>query len=214
MESPKTQSRVTGVKRKLLVGSRGSSLALRQTEEVLERLRALHGETTDFEVRTVITSGDAAPEAPLASLDQGIFVSEIERALLEGKIALAVHSLKDMTTEVPEGLVIGAVCRRLDARDVLVNRWDCSLEELPAGARIGTSSPRRAAQLKSLRPGRGGSAYQGQRLKPGRVRPEVPTTTGPSWRQRGLSDWAWKIKSPSTCRRVTLCPLLDRAPWP
>ena len=151
MENPKTQSRVTGVKRKLLVGSRGSRLALRQTEEVLERLRALHGETTNFDVRTVITSGDAAPEAPLASLDQGIFVSEIERALLQGEIALAVHSLKDMTTELPEGLVIGAVCRRLDARDVLVNRWDCSLEELPAGARIGTSSPRRVAQLKSLR---------------------------------------------------------------
>ena len=140
------------MKSKVLVGSRGSSLALRQTAEVLDELRALHGDTTDFEVRPVTTSGDAAPEAPLASLDQGIFVSEIERPLLDGEIALAVHSLKDMTTLLPEGLVIGAVLKRLDARDVLVNRWNCSLEELPAGARIGTSSPRRASQLKSLRP--------------------------------------------------------------
>ena len=64
---------------------------------------------------------------------------------------MAVHSLKDIPTQLPQGLTIGAVCRRLDPRDVLVNRWDCTLEELPAGARIGTSSPRRAAQLRSLR---------------------------------------------------------------
>ena len=135
----------------VLVGSRGSALALKQTDEVLEKLRAEHGETLEFRVSAVTTKADASPEAPLASLDQGMFVSEIEMALLAGEISMAVHSLKDMTTGLPDGLIIGGVCPRLDVRDVLVNRWGCSLEELPPGARIGTSSPRRAAELKSLR---------------------------------------------------------------
>ena len=139
-------------KKRVLVGSRGSGLAMRQTEEVLERVRSAHGEDWDFQIITVRTSGDAASEAPLQSLGRGIFVKEIERGLLEGTLDMAVHSLKDMPTNLPEALIIGAVCTRLDARDVLVNRWGCSLEELPSGARIGTSSPRRAAQLKSLRP--------------------------------------------------------------
>ena len=134
----------------MLVGSRGSSLSVRQTEEVLDQLRAVQPDV-DFQVVTVRTGGDTAPEAPLASLGRGIFVSEIERALLDGQLDMAVHSLKDMPTHLPDGLAIGAVCRRLDPRDVLVNRWGCSLEELPAGARIGTSSPRRVAQLKALR---------------------------------------------------------------
>jgi hydroxymethylbilane synthase len=134
----------------VLVGSRGSSLALRQTEEVLDRLRAIHP-GIDFQEVIIKTGGDAASEAPLASLGRGIFVKEIEIALLDGKLDMAVHSLKDLPTYLPDGLTIGAVCQRLDPRDVLVNRWACSLEQLPPGARIGTSSPRRAAQLKSLR---------------------------------------------------------------
>ena len=133
------------------MGSRGSGLALRQTEEVLEQLRAVHGESRDFQVCTVRTGGDAASEAPLASLGRGIFVKEIEGALLNGELDMAVHSLKDMPTYLPDGLIIGAVCQRLDPRDVLVNRWGCPLGELPSWARIGTSSPRRVAQLKSLR---------------------------------------------------------------
>ena len=134
-----------------LVGSRGSGLSLRQTEEVLDRLRHLHPEA-DFRVVSIKTGGDIAPEAPLASLGPGIFVKEIERALLNGEVDLAVHSLKDLPTRPPEGVTIGAVCKRLDPRDVLVDRWDCPLDELPPGARIGTSSPRREAQLRSLRP--------------------------------------------------------------
>ena len=133
------------------MGSRGSGLALRQTEEVLEQLRAVHGESRDFQVCTVRTGGDAASEAPLASLGRGIFVKEIEGALLNGELDMAVHSLKDMPTYLPDGLIIGAVWQRLDPRDVLVNRWGCPLGELPWWARIGTSSPRRVAQLKSLR---------------------------------------------------------------
>ena len=101
---------------------------------------------------TIKTGADAASEAPLATLGRGMFVKEIERALLDGEVDMAVHSLKDLPSMLPEGLTIGAVGQRLDARDVLVDRWGCSLEELPPGARIGTSSPRRSAQLKSLRP--------------------------------------------------------------
>ena len=82
----------------------------------------------------------------------GIFVSEIELQLLQGELDMAVHSLKDMPTKLPEGLALGAVLRRKDPRDVLVNRWHCPMADLPDGARIGTSSPRRQALLKSLCP--------------------------------------------------------------
>ena len=136
--------------RPVLVGTRGSGLALRQTEEVLERLRVLNPQRR-FQVVAIRTQGDVSSEAPLTGLGRGIFVREIERALLKGEIDLAVHSLKDLPTFLPEGLSIGAVGLRADARDALVNRWGCRLEELPEGARIGTSSPRRASQLRSLR---------------------------------------------------------------
>ena len=139
------------MKTRLLVGSRGSSLSLRQTEEVLEQIRAVRSDHA-FEVVKIKTGGDAAAEAPLATLGVGIFVKEIEKSLLDGELDMAVHSLKDMPTFLPEGLAIGAVCRRIDPRDVSVNRWGCPLDGIPTGARIGTSSPRRAAQLKSLRP--------------------------------------------------------------
>jgi hydroxymethylbilane synthase len=82
----------------------------------------------------------------------GVFVDEIERMLLDGELDMAVHSLKDMPTKLPDGLVIGAMLRRLDPRDALVSRWHCNLTDLPEGARIGTSSPRRRALLNSLCP--------------------------------------------------------------
>ena len=133
------------------VGSRGSALALLQDEEVLSLLRPLHPDL-DFEVVRVRTQGDANPNAPLAGLGLGIFVTEIERQLQEGLLDMAIHSLKDLPSQIPQGLALGAVLRRLDPRDVLVNRWDCSLVELPKGARIGTSSPRRQALLRGLCP--------------------------------------------------------------
>jgi hydroxymethylbilane synthase len=137
------------------VGSRGSALALRQTEEALEQLRPSHP-SVDFQVVTFQTSGDADQTSPLAemapSIGQGVFVKEIEQELLNGNLDMAVHSLKDLPTVQPAGLVLGAVLKRQDARDVLVNRWDCSLDKLPQGARIGTSSPRRKAQLMDLCP--------------------------------------------------------------
>lgn len=150
MSIPRLSPEATRVKKLVVVGSRGSTLAMRQTGEVLEKLRAAHPDV-DFQILAIRTGGDAASEAPLATLGPGIFVKEIERALLDGQVDMAVHSLKDMPTHSPEGLSIGAVCQRLDPRDVLVNRWRCPLAQLPPGARIGTSSPRRTAQLKSLR---------------------------------------------------------------
>lgn len=133
------------------IGSRGSRLALLQDEEVLSELRPRHPDV-DFQVVTVRTRGDVNAAAPLTGMGVGIFVKEIERELLEGRLDMAVHSLKDLPTKLPEGLALGAVLRRQDPRDVLVNRWHCPLDQLPQGARIGTSSPRRQAQLKRLCP--------------------------------------------------------------
>ena len=138
-------------RRIIKVGSRGSDLALRQNEEVLEPLRPLYPDV-EFQIVAVRTRGDVNPEAALAGMGLGIFVSEIELQLLRGELDMAVHSLKDMPTKLPDGLALGAVLPRKDPRDVLVNRWNCPMAELPDGARIGTSSPRRQAQLKSLCP--------------------------------------------------------------
>jgi len=137
--------------RPLRVGTRGSALALRQTEETINRLRSCHP-GIQVEVVTVRTQGDADQSSPLAAMGRGIFVTEIERELLAGRLDLAVHSLKDLPTVLPPGLVVGAVLPRQDPRDVLVNRWGCRLAQLPAGARIGTSSPRRQAQLRDACP--------------------------------------------------------------
>ena len=133
------------------IGSRGSALALRQTEEALGQLRPLYPDL-DFQVVTVRTQGDISPDASLAGMGLGIFVKEIEQLLLDGQLDMAVHSLKDLPTKLPEGLALGAMLRRKDPRDVLVNRWNCKLADLPDGARIGTSSPRRRAQLINICP--------------------------------------------------------------
>lgn len=137
--------------RRLVIGTRGSKLALIQTDEVVAQLKDKHPQR-DFAVKTIRTGGDKSAEAPLASLGLGIFVKEIEDALLRGNIDMAVHSLKDLTPLLPAGLAIGAVCQRQDPRDVLINRWNCDIDGLPSGARIGTSSPRRTAQLMAMSP--------------------------------------------------------------
>lgn len=150
MNRPQPLSNMTRASRRVRVGTRGSNLALRQTEEVLEQLRAtVPG--IEYDVVRIKTGGDAAANAPLAELGLGIFVKEIERALLDGEIDIAVHSLKDLPTKLPDGLSIGAVCKRQDPRDVLVNRWGWPLDRLPSGAKIGTGSPRREAQLWAVR---------------------------------------------------------------
>lgn len=133
------------------VGSRTSPLALAQNEEVLSLLRPLYP-GVEFKAVLITTTGDRNKDAPLLSMQRGMFVKEIELALLRGEIDMAVHSAKDLTADIPDGLAISAVAERQDPRDVQVNRWGVPIADLPEGARMGTSSPRRTAQLKAQRP--------------------------------------------------------------
>lgn len=136
----------------LTIGTRGSALALWQTERVAAELKRLNP-GIEIVIEKIRTRGDIIHDVPLARIGgKGLFVKEIENALLEGKIDLAVHSLKDVPTTLPEGLTIGAVLAREDARDALVSRLNLPLAQLPAGARLGTSSLRRTAQLRAYRP--------------------------------------------------------------
>ena len=137
--------------KRVVVGTRGTPLALIQTREVVDKLREKLPDV-EFEVKVLRTAGDRAADAPLRSLGVGIFVKEIEEALLRGAVDMAVHSHKDLLPVLAPGLTVGAVTERLDPRDALVNRWNSGLEDLPDGARIGTSSPRRAAQLRRWAP--------------------------------------------------------------
>jgi hydroxymethylbilane synthase len=132
------------------VGTRGSRLARAQTAWVIERLRAAAPDRRWLEV-LISTAGDQSASAgPPVALGTGVFVKEIEQALLEGAIDVAVHSLKDLPTDPTPGLTIAAIPERADPRDSLVG---ARLDDLPDGARVGTGSPRRGAQLRRLRPG-------------------------------------------------------------
>ena len=131
----------------LVIASRGSQLALWQARWVSAELTA-RGRECHIEI--IKTTGDKITDVPLAKVGtKGLFTKEIEEALLDGRADLAVHSLKDLPTELPEGLVLAAVPAREDPRDAIVGR---RLSELPEGARVGTSSLRRSAQLRKLRP--------------------------------------------------------------
>lgn len=135
----------------LRVGTRGSALALRQTEIVLDGLRARHPEL-DLEPVIFKPLGDRDKQRRLSELGgQGVFVREIELALVAGTIDLAVHSLKDLSGSLPEGVTLGAITAREDARDVWISRHGLGPQAMPRGATVGTSSPRRAAQLRALR---------------------------------------------------------------
>jgi len=137
---------------KLIIATRGSKLALAQSRWVKERLEALNPGLA-VELLTVVTTGDKIQDVPLAKVGgKGLFVKEIEEAILAGKAHLAVHSVKDMPTRLPEGLELAAVPERADRRDALVSRTGLTLARLPAGARMGTSSLRRKALLLNLRP--------------------------------------------------------------
>ncbi len=137
---------------RLRIGTRGSALALWQAEWVKSRLLAAHNELT-VELVTIKTKGDKILDVPLAKVGgKGLFVKEIEEALLEGRADLAVHSVKDMPAELPAGLHLAVMPRREDERDALISRNGDGLEQLRHGARVGTSSLRRAAQLLHLRP--------------------------------------------------------------
>jgi len=140
-----------GMRTDIIVGSRGSRLALIQSESVAAKLSELNPHLK-VSVSQIVTKGDRNRYARLDRMEGvGIFVRELEEALIDGSIDLAVHSLKDMPTEIPTGLCLAAVTERLDPRDVLVSRAG-RLAELPAGARIGTGSFRRVTQLGAYRP--------------------------------------------------------------
>jgi len=137
--------------RGITVGSRGSKLALIQADSVITRIRATNPDIK-VSISQIVTKGDRNRHLQLDHMaDIGIFVKELEEALLDGRIDLAVHSLKDMPTQIPSGLHLAAVMERVDPRDVLVSRGE-RLDELAAGAKIGTGSLRRAVQLGACRP--------------------------------------------------------------
>lgn len=141
--------------RKLRIGSRGSQLALWQANHISALLRERGNEV---EIEVIHTTGDKITDVPLAMVGarggfgKGVFTKEIEEALAAGRVDLAVHSLKDLPTELPKGFEIAAITKREDPRDAFCSRKYSKIEDLPQRARVGTSSLRRQAQLKAIRP--------------------------------------------------------------
>lgn len=145
-------ARIATRRSSLVIGTRGSKLALWQAEWVQASLHAIAPDLS-VTLRTIKTSGDKILDVPLAAIGgKGLFVKEIEEALLREEIDLAVHSMKDVPTQLPERLAILCIPKRENAHDALISRDACKLADLPAGARIGTSSLRRQAQLLHHRP--------------------------------------------------------------
>lgn len=187
--------------KKIRIGSRGSPLALRQVEMVKAALGS------DVETETVIikTSGDWNPEGgevalPESGRGKALFAKEIEEALLEGKIDCAVHSMKDMDSTLPEGLIIPCMLPREDARDALISRDGSGLDDLPEGAIVGTTSPRRKAFLLARRPDlkivpfRGNVGTRLEKLKAGQVDATLLAVAG--LKRLGLEDRITEILEP------------------
>ncbi|TDQ37944.1 hydroxymethylbilane synthase [Aureibacillus halotolerans] len=138
--------------RTITIGSRRSQLALTQTRWVIEKLKA-NNVPFSFEIEEIVTKGDRILDVTLSKIGgKALFVKEIEQALLEERIDMAVHSMKDVPSEVPEGFVIACIPEREDERDAFISTSGQRLEELPEGAVIGTSSLRRGAQVLAKRP--------------------------------------------------------------
>ncbi|WP_281272420.1 hydroxymethylbilane synthase [Paenibacillus sambharensis] len=142
--------------RTIVVGTRQSALALTQTGQVIEALEAIcreHDLPYRFEIRKIVTKGDKILDVTLSKVGgKGLFVKEIEQALMDGDIDMAVHSMKDVPHELQAGMMIGAVPKRVDPRDALITNGIATIAELPQGAKVGTSSLRRSCQIKRLRP--------------------------------------------------------------
>lgn len=140
------------MKKNWIVGTRGSKLALTQTNIVIAALRALYP-SFEFEARVIKTTGDSVWDTPLYLIgEKGLFIKEIEEALVREDVDLAVHSMKDLPTDLAPGLTIAAMLRREDPRDGFISLKHDRLMDVPRGARIGTSSMRRKAQLLASRP--------------------------------------------------------------
>lgn len=139
------------MKQRILIGTRGSALAMAQTSEVVNALRKVAPQVR-CEVVSIKTQRDTIEGAGTGALEsKSVFTKEIEDSLIRGRVDLAVHSMKDLTTDLPPGLVIACVPERVDPRDVLISRDKKKLEQLDGGARVGTSSARRKAQLLAAR---------------------------------------------------------------
>lgn len=137
---------------RVVIGTRGSALALWQANHVADLLRAAHSSLV-VERSIIVTTGDRTPQGPVWEAGgKAVWVKEIEAALLAGEIDLAVHSLKDVPAELAPGLVLAAIPTRADVRDALVSHDGAALADLPVGARVGTTSLRRICQVKALRP--------------------------------------------------------------
>ncbi|HUH61556.1 MAG TPA: hydroxymethylbilane synthase [Terracidiphilus sp.] len=176
---------------KLRIGSRGSQLALWQAEHIAWLLR---GQGHSVEIEIIRTTGDRLQDVTFVEVgSKGMFTKEIEEALADGRVDLAVHSLKDLPTELPEPFALAATPPRADARDVFVSAHHLSLAALPAGARVGTSSERRRAQLKALRPDTEAIAFRGnvdtrlRKLGAGQV--EAILLAGAGLDRLGRTDW-------------------------
>uniref|UniRef100_A0A7C3F021 Probable porphobilinogen deaminase n=1 Tax=Candidatus Methanomethylicus mesodigestus TaxID=1867258 RepID=A0A7C3F021_9CREN len=131
------------------VGTRESKLAMLQTEYVIGRMKEVCD--AHFSIVKIKTAGDIESPSSLQKIGSGIFEKEIDEALLRGEVDLAVHSMKDVPTSIPEGLILAAIPQRLSPNDVFVSRDYDNVASLPKGGFVGTSSPRRAAQIRSLR---------------------------------------------------------------
>ena len=183
----------------LVIGTRGSPLALAQANQVRGRLAAAHALDADAITLEVIrTTGDRIHDRPLTEAGgKGLFTKEIEEALIAGAIDLAVHSAKDMPTILPPGLRIAGVLEREDARDVFISRKAKTLGELPRGARVGTASLRRQALVKQLRPDlivvpmRGNVETRLRKLDAGEVDATVLALAG--LKRLGLTDAATAV---------------------
>lgn len=137
--------------KKLLIGTRPSPLAIIQTNEVVRLLKSVYVDLT-FDIVEINSVGDRNPDSSISSLGKGIFVKEIEQALIDKRIDVAVHSLKDLPVEGSDLLTSLTVCPREDSRDVFISKFKCDLSDIPAGSIIGTSSPRRKVQILAVRP--------------------------------------------------------------
>lgn len=185
---------------KLRIGSRGSQLALWQANHIAGLLR---GEGHEVEIEIIRTTGDKLQELAFSAVGaKGMFTKEIEEALAESRIDLAVHSLKDLPTELPEAFALAATPRRVDPRDVLVSVEFTRLAELPEGARVGTSSQRRRAQLKAVRPDlepvefRGNVDTRLRKLSEGQVSAVLLAAAGLD--RLGRTDWIRERMSPES----------------
>ncbi len=137
---------------KIVIGSRGSKLALIQANWVKSQLEK-DNKKIEFTIEVIKTTGDKITDVPLSKIGSiGLFTKELEDALLDKKIDLVVHSAKDMATDIPDGLEIGAITKREDPRDALISKGNLSLKDLPQNAKLGTSSLRRKAQVLAYRP--------------------------------------------------------------